>query len=211
MPNVGKSTLLNSLRRVGLGGGKCAKTGDQPGVTRSVTQAVKIVRPDKESGEEGIYAVDTPGVFMPYVPNAEAMMKLSLVGCVKDAIIDPILLLDYWLYIANKRGMWELYMRYLPHPTNDVDELLEGLCKRIGKIKKGGKPDINAGAIWMLQKYRGGSLGHFVLDDVEDGGLERAELEQLGVSLNQAKKARKEARKHDRPSTTRVEPAKALT
>lgn len=43
MPNVGKSTLLNALRAIGVRKGKVAKTGAQPGVTRKIGSAVKII------------------------------------------------------------------------------------------------------------------------------------------------------------------------
>ena len=43
MPNVGKSSLLNALRQVGVHKGKAAHTGAQPGVTRKIGTTVKII------------------------------------------------------------------------------------------------------------------------------------------------------------------------
>jgi mitochondrial GTPase 1 len=60
MPNVGKSTLLNALRKVSLNKGKASRTGNQPGVTRKIESAVKIIQ-GEEDGEAGsVYVVDTP-------------------------------------------------------------------------------------------------------------------------------------------------------
>lgn len=42
MPNVGKSSLLNGLRRVGVGKGKAASTAPTPGWTRKLTGTVRI-------------------------------------------------------------------------------------------------------------------------------------------------------------------------
>ena len=72
MPNVGKSSLLNALRRQGVGKGKAAKTGDQPGVTRTIARSGVKIHDAVEEGTEGgnVYLMDTPGVFMPYVPDA---------------------------------------------------------------------------------------------------------------------------------------------
>ena len=66
MPNVGKSSLVNTLRYVGLSDGenavstkirKVARTGGQPGVTRSTSEIIRLSR-DPE-----IMVYDTPGVF----------------------------------------------------------------------------------------------------------------------------------------------------
>jgi ribosome biogenesis GTPase A len=56
MPNVGKSSLLNAMRRVGTGRSKkAAITGGQPGVTRKVSTTVKI------SENPLVYLIDSPG------------------------------------------------------------------------------------------------------------------------------------------------------
>ncbi|KAJ1838768.1 Mitochondrial GTPase 1, partial [Coemansia sp. RSA 2703] len=41
MPNVGKSSIINALRRVGVGRGKAASTGAKPGVTRAMSSKIK--------------------------------------------------------------------------------------------------------------------------------------------------------------------------
>ncbi|EGS22862.1 mitochondrial GTPase 1-like protein [Thermochaetoides thermophila DSM 1495] len=103
MPNAGKSTLLNRLRGHGMGRfKKAAQTGAQPGVTRKLGTPVRILPgEDMEGGEpglgEGVFVVDTPGVFIPYVSDPEAMVKLALVGCVKDGIVPKETLADYLL------------------------------------------------------------------------------------------------------------------
>lgn len=42
IPNVGKSSLINGLRRMCCGKGKAARTGNSPGVTRAVQTDIKI-------------------------------------------------------------------------------------------------------------------------------------------------------------------------
>jgi ribosome biogenesis GTPase A len=45
--------------------------------------------------------LDTPGVFVPYVPDVESMLKLALCGSVKDMVIPPTSIADYLLYHLN--------------------------------------------------------------------------------------------------------------
>lgn len=195
MPNVGKSSLLNALRMAGVHKPKAAFTGAQPGVTRKIASGVKIVEADAEKGTEAVYLVDTPGVFVPFVPDAEAMLKLALVGSVKDTIIAPVTLCDYLLYHINKQQQGpDLYSEY-HGPTNDIQELLEGLCRKTGRLGKGGVPDLDAAALWMIQRWRQGNLGHFLLDEVTEDGMERKLREEVGTSLSQARKQAKDAQR----------------
>jgi ribosome biogenesis GTPase A len=193
MPNVGKSSLLNALRNVSLGKKKAARTGDQPGVTRKIGSDVKII--EAEDGREAVYMLDTPGVFVPYVPDAESMLKLALCGSVKDTIIPPTTIADYLLYHLNLRDP-KLY-NIFSEPTNDIFAVLEGLARRQGRLKKGGLPDFESSALQFVQRWRSGQMGRFILDDVtEDALAERTQqLELLGGSMNQARKAAKQLRK----------------
>jgi ribosome biogenesis GTPase A len=184
---------------------KAAYTGAQPGVTRKIASGVKIVDKDEEKGTEGVYLVDTPGVFVPFVPDAEAMMKLALVGSVKDTIIAPVTLCDYLLFHINKQQCGQTwYKEYCP-PTNDIVELLEAVCRKTGRLGKGGVPDIDAAALWIIQRWRQGHLGTFVLDDVTEDGLEKKMNEEVGLSISQARKHAKEAHRERRKAKHAVE------
>jgi len=193
MPNVGKSSLLNALRNVSLGKKKAAQTGNQPGVTRKIGTSVKIL--EGEDGREGVYLIDTPGVFIPYVPDAESMLKLALCGNVKDTIIPPTTIADYLLFHLNLQDP-ALYSQYC-EPTNEIFVVLEALARKQGRLKKGGVPDFESSALQFVQKWRAGNMGKFVLDNVsEDALTERLRtLEFMGGSMHQAKKAAKQLKK----------------
>ena len=193
MPNVGKSSLLNALRGLGMHKGKAAHTGAQPGITRKIGTTVKII--EGTEGTDNVYLVDTPGVFIPYVPNDEAMLKLALCGTVKDTVIPPTILADYLLFQFNKHYP-SIYAEYSV-PTNDIVEFITSVAKRTGKLEKGGTPNEEATALWLIQRWRTGHFGKFLLDEVTTESLERDALESqgLGGSFNQALKANKGARK----------------
>ncbi|BFZ54261.1 Mitochondrial GTPase 1 [Savitreella phatthalungensis] len=138
MPNVGKSTLLNALRHVSLRRGKAARTGAQPGITRSTNSIFKVME------DPTAYIVDTPGIMVPFVPNAETMVKLGLVGCIKDGTVDLVVVADYLLYRLNLRDP-NAYAGWC-HPTNDILELLTAVATKSGRLKRGGEPDVDAAA-----------------------------------------------------------------
>ncbi len=194
MPNVGKSSMINALRSIGVGGPKAAKTGAQPGVTRKIAGGIKIAENPDGSGK--VYLIDTPGVFLPYVTEPEAMLKLSLVGCVKDTIIQPMMIADYLLYHLNLRDPWSY--EQVCRPTNDVEVFVEAVARKTGRVKAKGVVDMNAAALWIVQRWRSGHLGRFLLDEVTEDGMEKRRMNLQdcagGVSLHQAKKIAKQKR-----------------
>lgn len=194
MPNVGKSTLVNSLRQYGLKTTKkVAKTGGQPGVTRATSEIIRInERPE-------ILLYDTPGVFLPKVKDSKTMLSLSLVGTVKPSLIDPVIVADYLLYVLNKQDP-KLYSKYLNHPTNNIDELLMNIAKKIGKYKskREGYDEVGTAIHW-IDLYRQGKTGRVIFDDaliaennaVVNGEMykelmeeEKERIDGLNISLN---------------------------
>jgi ribosome biogenesis GTPase A len=217
MPNAGKSTLLNALRRRGVGAAKVARTGAQPGVTRKLSSPVRIVAAESDDDPssygvgEGVWVMDTPGVFVPYVSDPEKMLKLALVGCVKDGIMPKETLADYLLFRLNlaaaeadhsqaeggKEGLEYVTRLNLDAPTNDVSEFLQAVARRVGKLAKGGAVNYEAAAEWAVQEWRSGGLGKLLLDEVtaETLGAAMEAAKNDTLSMNQARKREKEARK----------------
>jgi ribosome biogenesis GTPase A len=202
MPNVGKSTLLNSIRSHASKSekkAKAAKTGDQPGVTRGVGNFVRVadfVDPHDKEQIHPVYLADTPGIFPPYVEDPESMIKIALAQGIKKGLIPDIVLVDYLLYRVNKIKP-SIYAHYCP-PTNDVDKFLNAVARKEGKLRTGGVPNRRDAADRILYLFRKGQFSKFVLDDVSKAGIMRLKLAQAfgqAQSLNQAKKQRKQARK----------------
>ncbi|KAI1812180.1 P-loop containing nucleoside triphosphate hydrolase protein [Poronia punctata] len=210
MPNVGKSSLLNALRREGMKRdlskvSKAAKTGGQPGVTRNAGTPVRILprpnpdampSPETDYGE-GVFVVDTPGVFIPYIQDPLTMLKLAMVGCVGEKVVDKELMVDYLLFHLNLRD--PAIYKHLSPPTNDIGEFLDNVGRRTGKLMKGGQPSHEEASAWVLQQWRVGRLGRFCLDDISREALaarsSNVEMSEPGLSMSQAKKREKVERK----------------
>ncbi|KAK3335665.1 P-loop containing nucleoside triphosphate hydrolase protein [Cercophora scortea] len=199
MPNAGKSTVLNRLRAEGMGLGKAARTGVDPGVTRKLGTPVRIMPGELHAERkyeglgEGVFLLDTPGVFKPYVARAEDMIKMALVGCIKTEVVPSTVLADYLLYQLNLVDPG-LYKDYCREPTNDVHEFLSGVGTRLGKIKKGNQVDIGICANRIIQEYRRGGLGRFFMDSVTPETFAAAvqAAKDPELSLRQSRKAEKE-------------------
>lgn len=168
MPNVGKSTLVNSLREVGFLShsvpgrisskkAKVARTGGQPGVTKATSEIIRICE------EPNLLMHDTPGVFLPSVKDIETMLALSLVGCVHTSYIDPVIKADYLLYLLNLQDpTGSKYLEYLDHPTNDIQELLHGIATTRNVIKKGNTFDELGMATHWVNLWQQGKLDKYM-------------------------------------------------
>lgn len=179
MPNVGKSTILNALRTRSLGKGKAAKTGAQPGITRSTNSIFKLF------DDPVSYLVDSPGIMVPFIPNSETMLKLALVHSIKDSIIDPVTLADYLLFVLNLRDVKAYTGLTNIEATNDISTVLYAIGKKRGKLAKGGEVDMDSAARAFIQDYRDGVFGSFSLDEVFPGALQ-ARIEEEGLYLSKS-------------------------
>ena len=74
IPNVGKSTLINTLMNR-----KVAKVGDEPAVTKG-QQRVEL--------KNGMTISDNPGILWPNIEDGFAGLRLALGGAIPDTAID---------------------------------------------------------------------------------------------------------------------------
>lgn len=161
MPNVGKSTLVNTLREEGYSSKnpgtistklrKVARTGGQPGVTRNTSEIIRLSR------DPDVLVYDTPGVFLPTVKDSKTMLALGLVGCLHTSFIDPVIQADYLLYVLNLQDpTGELYSNYMKHPTNNIHELLYNIARRRKKLRPDDSYDEQGMAIHFVNLWRQG-------------------------------------------------------
>ena len=151
VPNVGKSTLLNSLI-----GRRVASTGNEPAITRA-QQRIKL--------EQGWYLVDTPGLLWPKLENQENAKILACLGTIKNTAIDIEEI--GWFFAETLRQEYPnvLKVRYdikeIPH---SLEDLFESLAKKTGSLLKEGRPDYCKVSQVLLNDFRSGRLGRLSLE-----------------------------------------------
>ncbi|XP_073496146.1 guanine nucleotide-binding protein-like 3-like protein isoform X1 [Phyllobates terribilis] len=141
-PNVGKSSLINSLKRA-----RACSVGATPGVTKCLQE----VHLDKH-----IKLLDCPGIVMATSTSDAAMI---LRNCVKiEQLIDPVGPVEAILRRCNKD---QILQHYKVTDFRDTLEFLAMLAKRQGKLKKGGTPDHEKAAKSVLTDWVSGRISYF--------------------------------------------------
>lgn len=137
-PNVGKSSLINSLKR-----SRAAATGNMPGHTKGIQE----IQLDKD-----IVLLDCPGV----VQSKEGIDSLILRNVVKiEQISDPIKPVEALL---NKVESSELCKLYRIQEFSTTQEFLAAVCRKRGKLGKGGVPELDAAATIVLRDWNNGRI-----------------------------------------------------
>ena len=150
IPNTGKSALLNAM----VGSNK-VKTGNKPGLTRSV-QWIRTA--DHQE------LLDSPGILWPKLEDQEAALALAAVGSIsKDACPEEECgwFLLNWLMNHKPEVFAERYkVEEIPEYP---EELLEMVARNRGKVRKGGIREEET-YIMLLKEFRDGKLGKFMLE-----------------------------------------------
>uniref|UniRef100_A0A672JLF7 CP-type G domain-containing protein n=1 Tax=Salarias fasciatus TaxID=181472 RepID=A0A672JLF7_SALFA len=141
-PNVGKSSLINSLKRA-----RACSVGATPGVTKCLQE----VHLDKH-----IKLLDCPGIVMATSTTDAAMI---LRNCVKiEQLVDPLPPVEAILRRCNKAQIME---HYGVSDFHTALEFLSLLARRQGKLRKGGLPDTDKAAKGVLMDWTGGRISYF--------------------------------------------------
>lgn len=156
VPNVGKSTFINKVAKR-----KSAKAGDRPGVTRG-KQWVAV--------DSGLDLLDTPGILWPKFEDREVGRKLAYTGAVKDEIMDAEDLACHLLTLLLERYPGALTERYKISPDAGTPgwEVLEQAAHKRGFLVSGGNVDTERMAKVLLDEFRGGKLGRFTLEPLQE-------------------------------------------
>ncbi len=154
IPNVGKSTLMNSLA-----GKVLAKVGNEPAITKA-QQNIRLA--------DGISLADTPGMLWPKVEDEDSGYRLAVTGAIKNTAIEfedvALYAADYFLKYHPKVMLKRYKLKQLP---KDGITLLEEIGRRRGALRTGGHVDLHKASEALLKEFRGGMLGRISLETPE--------------------------------------------
>jgi ribosome biogenesis GTPase A len=150
IPNVGKSTLINSLV-----GRKIASVGNEPAVTKR-QQRIKLA--------EDIVLYDTPGVMLPRAKNEDSAFCLAISGAIRDTAMPYIDVAHYAVELFAKHYPEQLMQRYkLSKILSEPELMIEKIAKQRGCVKHG-RIDLERVSKLIIHEYRSGKLGCLSLE-----------------------------------------------
>lgn len=153
-PNVGKSSLLNSLKRV-----RAVGVSPRPGFTTSIQEVVL---------DKNIRLLDSPGVVLDDSSsksnsNEDSSSHVLLRNCIDiDSMEDPIPAIQSLLSRCDYNSLLMTYS--IPaFPKDNYEMFLAMIAKKYNKVLKGGIPDKMNAARTVLRHWNTGKIPFFTL------------------------------------------------
>ncbi|ORX33638.1 P-loop containing nucleoside triphosphate hydrolase protein [Kockovaella imperatae] len=151
-PNVGKSSLINSLKR-----SRACAVAAMPGKTRVVQEVVL---------DKGVKIIDCPGVVLEDVgregvdeESKSRRAEVMLRNCIKpESVDDPISPVEVILAKTQPEQICKLYN--IP-PYDDVRDFLIKIALTRGRLGKGGIPDLEGSAVSVLRDWNSGKIAYY--------------------------------------------------
>jgi ribosome biogenesis GTPase A len=152
IPNVGKSTLINTLA-----GKSIAKVGDKPAIT-TVRQVIDL--------HNGVVLNDTPGVLWPEMSDQNGAYRLAASGAIGANAMDSTEVGFFAGEFLLQRYPDLLQVRYgLQELPGTPHDLLVAIGRRLGCLASGGEVDMNRTAEAFLRELRAGKIGRISLEE----------------------------------------------
>jgi len=157
IPNVGKSTLINTLMER-----KVTTVADKPAVTKK-QQLVTL--------KNGMILSDNPGILWPSM-DKDAVLRLALGGALPDTAMDyetvalfaaGVLLLRYPQLLTERFKLTEV--------PSSPSEVLAAIARKHGCLRGGGQVDAYKAADILVHEFRAGKLGRISLEAPSDAVL----------------------------------------
>ncbi|XP_075729265.1 nucleostemin 1 [Rhipicephalus microplus] len=153
-PNVGKSSLVNSLKR-----SRACTVGAVPGVTKCM-QRVQL--------DKHVWLLDSPGVVLASGDATEATVALRNAKS-PQSLEDPV---GPACSILRRASREQLMLQYRLPEYGSPEELLLMLAKRMGRLRKGALPDAGAAARKILSDWNCGRIKYCTEPPEEKSSVE---------------------------------------
>ena len=158
-PNVGKSSLINSLKRA-----RAANVGATPGVT-TVAQTIAL---DKK-----VKVMDCPGIIFARSATPEQQADVMLRNCVRvEQLDDPTLPVES---ILRRCPAEQLMEQYGVSRFDGALEFLTLLAAKRGHLRKGGAADHDAAARAVLHDWNSGAIRYHTEPPKSSGSVKLVE------------------------------------
>jgi len=185
IPNVGKSTLINTLVRR-----KAAKAADEAGVTK-VEQTIVLAN--------DVTLYDTPGMLWPRIAVEHSGYHLAASGAVGRNAYDEQEVATALLQRLQVGYPQAVVARYKLADASAVvawqpDELLAQIARQRGFVQAGARLNLQKAAEVVLHDFRSGALGRITLETP----AEHAEWAAAAAALDAQRAAAKSQRKAPR-------------
>jgi ribosome biogenesis GTPase A len=155
VPNVGKSTLINTLMNRAV-----AVVGDKPAVTKAQQQVVL---------NNGMVLWDSPGLMWPKLEDEAGSHRLALAGSIPDTAIDylNVAMFGAELFLSTypERLLARFKLAALPATP---EALIAEIGRRRGCLRSGGGIDLHKAAEILVHEFRSGGLGRISLESPSD-------------------------------------------
>ncbi|TQN69949.1 Nucleolar GTP-binding protein 2 [Colletotrichum shisoi] len=175
-PNVGKSSIVNTLRSK-----KVATVAPIPGETK-VWQYITLTRK--------IYMIDCPGIVPP--SQTDTPQDLLLRGVVRVENVDNPE--QYIPAVLAKVKTHHMERTYELKGWNNHMEFLEMIARKSGRLLRKGEPDLDGVAKMVLNDFMRGKIPWFTPAPVEEEGAETSEgIEGRSGRLGEMPRQRKRA------------------
>jgi len=184
IPNVGKSTLVNTLR-----GKRAAKTGDEAGITKTEQRIVLA---------DDFYLYDTPGMLWPRIGIEQSGNILAASGAVgRNAYDDEEVALALLTQMLRHHAD-RLQDRYKLGDLSGLggEAVLAEIGRKRAALLPGGRPNAQKAAEIAVHDFRSGNWGPITLETLEEFAQWTTQAQALDAEreVKRAARGKKKAR-----------------
>ena len=182
IPNVGKSTLINTLA-----GRLVARAGNEPAVTQ---------RQQRITVGDNLVLIDTPGILWAKIENPASGYRLALSGAIKSTAMQEddvaVFAAEYFVHAYPAQIRERFKLDTLP---DEGVACLEAIGKQRGCLGRGGLVDFERTSALLINEYRSGKLGLITLETPAMAEKEHVKVAEIRRQRAAEKEEKKKARK----------------